>query len=227
MDHENKPGPKDIAYALAKAGVSQIPIVGAVASELLGLIVTPPMEKRKQKLITEIGEKLRELESTKSLQLDDLSKNDQFIDTVAQATALALKTSDQEKIIAFKNAIFNTALGETPDKTLSQIFLSLIDRFTTLHIQILRLFDNPQDWFRQHHQRPPALAIGGLSHVIIAAYPDLNNQQDLMNIVWNDLQAAGLHNTPSMNATMTGDGLMQSRLTTMGRQFLQYISDNG
>ena len=55
------------------------------------------------------GNNLKLKENSK-IDLSKLADNEQFIDTVLVATALALKTSEKEKIKAFKNVILNTAL---------------------------------------------------------------------------------------------------------------------
>src|SRR5690242_5293815 len=107
---------QDITYAAIKAVVGSIPLAGAAASELLSLIVASPLEKRREKLLLEIGEKLKELETSQKVNLEELQSNEQFIDIVLQATTLALKTSEREKIEAFKSAILNTAAGEAPEK---------------------------------------------------------------------------------------------------------------
>jgi hypothetical protein len=53
MSDINKPSSGDYAYAAAKAGLGSIPIIGAAASELLGFIITTPLEKRRQKWMLE------------------------------------------------------------------------------------------------------------------------------------------------------------------------------
>ena len=50
---------EDIAYGVAKTVFGSISIVGAVASELLQLLVTPPLEKRRNDWMIEVGEKLK------------------------------------------------------------------------------------------------------------------------------------------------------------------------
>ena len=152
MDDINRTTTQDIAYATTKAVVGSIPFVGAAAGELLGLIVASPLEKRRNKFLTEIGQRLKDLEEAKRLDLSSLTGNQQFIDTVLQATTYALKTSEEEKLSAFKNAILNTALNESPDKTISQIFLTLIDNFTIWHIRILYFSNDPEDWFKKHNR---------------------------------------------------------------------------
>lgn len=225
MSDINKTTPQDIAYATTKAVVGSIPFVGAAASELLGLIVTPPLEKRRNKFLTDIGQRLKELEEAKRLDLNSLAENDQFVDTVLQATTYALKTSDDEKLTAFKNAILNTALNESPDKTISQIFLTLIDNFTTWHIRILYLFNDPEDWFKVNNRTFPNYMAAGLSSVVTEAYPELKGQSDLVNIIWADLKRAGLHNSGDLGAVMTASGLLAQRTTDMGRKFLRFIQE--
>ncbi len=55
MEDLNKPTGKDIAYAVVKGAVGAVPFAGAAASELLGLLVSSPLEKRRHKFLTELG----------------------------------------------------------------------------------------------------------------------------------------------------------------------------
>lgn len=224
MSNINKPTAGDYSYAVAKGGLGAIPIVGSVASELLGLLVTPPLEKRRQNWMTEVGEKLKELEENSKIDLSTLADNEQFIDTVLVATTLALKTSEEEKIKAFQNAILNTALGQASDKTKGQIFLNLLDTFTVWHIKILHFIDNPTKWFENAGQTPPSFMMGSLSSVLINAFPPLSGQQELLDVIWRDLHDNGFHNTGGLMTTMSGDGLLANRTTQLGQEFLNFIS---
>ncbi len=227
MTNINKTTPKDAIYAATKAILGAIPLAGAAASELLGLIVAPPIEKRREKWMTEVGQKLKDLEQANKVDVASLTENQQFIDTVLQATTFALKTSDKEKIAAFKNAIINTALGDAPDLIISQIFLNLIDNFTTWHIKILHLFDNPTEWFTTNNKTLPNHMMGSLTSIAYDAFPTLKGQTELLNLIWSDLKRAGLHNTSDLGTTMSGNGLLSERTTDLGKQFLKYISNDG
>lgn len=224
MDEIKKSTTGDVSHAVAKGVLGAIPFAGSLASELFGLIVTPPLEKRKQNWMTEVGKKLQELEEKSQIDLSSLATNEQFIDTVLVATSLALKTSEMEKIIAFQNAILNTATGECPDKTKGQIFLNLLDTFTVWHIKILHFIDNPSKWFKSAGQTPPQLLMGSLSSVLKSAFPPLSGQQELLDVIWRDLHDNGLHNTGGLMTTMSGDGLLANRATQLGQEFLRFIS---
>lgn len=173
MDEINKTQPKDISYSAGKAILGMIPIVGTAASELLGYIVTPPLEKRRAEWMEEVGQRLIKLEESNKIDIDKLSENEIFIDTIIQASYLALKTSDKKKITALKNAITNTALDKSADLAINQIFLNLIDVFTSWHIKILNLFNNPKNWFESRSIVPPNYMSGSLRSILYEAFPTL------------------------------------------------------
>ncbi len=223
MDKETK---KDIAYAIAKTGVGLIPLVGSAASELLQLIVTPPVEKRRTEWMSQIGEKLKNLEETKSINLEELRDNDVFIDVVLKTTQEALKTSEKEKLEYFKNAIINTASEGNPELSEIQIFLNFVSNFTVWHIRILKFIDEPTDWFAAHNISVPNFMGAGLSTILEIGFPELKGRREFYDLIWNDLERAGLHNTPGLHTTMSGSGLMVSRTTDFGKRFLQFIQEN-
>lgn len=225
-DKTNKTTVGDIAHSLAKGGLGTIPVIGSLATEIFGLIVTPPLERRRAEWMNELAEKLKELEENRTIDFQQLQNNEQFIDVVLQATTLALKTSEREKIKAFQNAILNTASGESPEKTISQIFLNQLDSFTTWHIKILKFIDSPRLWFQNANKTPPNYMSGSISSVIKEAFPDLKNQEELLDLIWNDLHTAGFHRTTGIKTMMTGDGLLSERTTAFGKQFIEFITND-
>lgn len=224
MDDINKPSSSDYGYAVAKAGLGSIPIIGAAASELLGLILTPPLEKRRQKWMSEIGHKLKELEEKDKIDLSSLKDNEQFIDVVLVATNLAIKTSQEGKLKAFQNAVINSALRESPNETKAQLFLNFLDTFTIWHINFLHFIDNPIKWFENAGQKAPNLYMGSLFRILQTAYPDLHGQDELADVIWRDLHDNGLHRTTDLKTTMLGDDLLANRTSELGKEFIHFIS---
>jgi hypothetical protein len=222
----NKTTKEDILYSTIKAGLGSIPILGSAATELFGLVVTPPLDKRRQKWMNEVAEKLKLLEGNNQVNFKNLSQNEQFIDAIIQATSIAIKTSEHEKIIALRNAVINVALNETLEKTKSQIFLNLIDSFTVWHITILTFFDNPKAWFQKNEKTPPNLVMGNISSVLKSAFPSLTGQDELVDLIWNDLLNAGLHYTNGLKTMMSGDATLDNRTTELGKEFIQFISEH-
>jgi len=222
----NKTTKEDILYSTIKVGLGSIPILGSAATELFGLVVTPPLDKRRQKWMNEVAEKLKLLEGNNQVDFKNLSQNEQFVDAIIQATSIAIKTSEHEKIIALKNAVINVALNETLEKTKSQIFLNLIDSFTVWHITILTFFDNPKAWFKKNEKTPPNLVMGNISSVLKSAFPSLTGQDELVDLIWNDLLNAGLHYTNGLKTMMSGDATLDNRTTELGKEFIQFISEH-
>lgn len=216
---------KDIAYSIAKVGLSSIPIIGATASELFQLIVTPPIEKRRNQWINDIGEKLKFLEETQKINISELRENDIFIDVVIQTTQNAIKTSELEKLRLYRNALINTAIGEAPEQSEIHIFINLLADFTTWHIRILKFFDDPQKWFDDNKIQAPNYYTGNLSGILYNAYPELKEKDEFCSLVWDDLYRVGFHRSGGFKGMMTGSSLLNSITTDFGKRFLDFITE--
>lgn len=214
---------KDIVYTLTKAGIASIPVVGGTASEILSLLITPPLEKRMDSWKMEVGLRLQKLEKNDNIDLNKLSENEVFIDTVLKITNEALKTSEREKLEYFKNAIINTAVETDPDISEINIFLRLITEFTVWHVKIFKLFDDPEKWYQVNEKEFSQYSMAPLSRILDKAYPELKSKKDFYNLIWSDLGRYGLHNTSDLNTGMSINGLKSSRTTNLGKKFLRFI----
>ena len=219
-----KPTAGDHLHTLARAGIGSIPIVGAAAEELLGLLIAPPLEKRRRKWMESVGEGLRALEQERSLRLEDLRTNEAFIDTVAHASQAALRNSQQDKVDALRNAVLNAALPNPPEESIQQIFVSLVDTSTVWHLRILRLLDDPPRWFVENGRGPLEPATGSLANLLEIAYPDMRGQRSLYDKIVTDLYSSGLIGLDSLHVVMSGGGSLSSRSTALGKQFLGFIT---
>lgn len=216
----------DTGYAVVKAIVGSVPFVGAAASELLSLIVASPLEKRREKWMEDIGNRLLILEDSQKIDFQTLQNNPLFIDVVLCTTELAIRTSEDEKIKIFQNVLFNCAVEETIEKTEVIVFLNLIDLLTTLHLKLLVLFNDPIDWFKANNKIFPQNTLMGSSTIVLdAAYPELIGKRDLYNIIWNDLGRYGLVSTSSLQTITSGSGLGGSKTTNFGKKFLNFIKE--
>ena len=165
--------------------------------------------------------------SRDGVNLDSLKENEEFVDTVLQATHIALRSHQEEKHKALRNAILNTAIDAAPTDMRRQMFLRYIDEFTPEHLGILTLFDNPSGWFAGRELPFPDLYMGGLSHVVENAFPTLENEREMYDQMWKDLHQRGLLNTDSLHTTMRGNGLRDSRTTELGKAFLTFVQFEG
>ena len=215
----------DYVHTFVKAGLGSIPIAGAAAAELFAAIVTPPLEKRRNKWMNDIGEQLRELEIDKQIDLSTLSDNDIFITTVMHASQIAVRNHSLEKIKALENAISNAALPNPPEESKELLFLHYIDIFTVWHLRILHLFQNSQNWFILNQKKPPEFSFtSSYEQVLLSAYPELENNRSLYDIIDRELNEAGFFSDGGIHSMMSSSGAYQKRTTEFGDEFLKFIS---
>jgi hypothetical protein len=221
-----EPDKGDAVYAAGRALLSVIPVAGGAAVELFQFIITPPIEKRRNEWMKEIGEAVQNLKQSKGIDIEQLKSNDVFVDTLLQASQIALRNSQQDKINALKNAVINSALPQPIEQTLQQMFLDWIDTFTVWHIRVLGLFHNPQQWATDNNKPLPTnISMGGLDTILGYAFPELAQDRALYDQIWKDLYQKGLLNTDSLHVTMSWSGLIARRTSELGEKFLMYISE--
>lgn len=206
----------DLLHVAVKAGLSAIPVLGGPATELFQLVIQPPLERRRAEWMTAIGEKLKELEEN-GVKLEQLAENEDFITAAMHASNIALRTHQQEKLDALRNAVLNVAVGQAPDDALQHMFFRWIDSLSPLHLRMLKFFQAPTP--------PPGLSMGGLSSVLEHSMPELRGQRHIYDQVWKDLYTSGLVNTDGLHVTMSGSGLAQRRTSELGDAFIKFISD--
>ncbi len=227
MRDDNLEPPKrtgaDAGHAVARAVLGALPVAGSAAVELFTSIVVPPLERRRDEWMRRVGEDLKDLHDKRGVDLDDLKKDERFLDTVLQASQAALRTSQQEKLDALRNAVVNAALPGAPERAVQQMFLLWVDSFTEWHLRLLRLFHDPVAWFRQAGAKPPDLYMGSLDALLKAAYPQLRDRNAFYTQVWRDLFQEGLVSTEGLVTMMTGPGTLSRRTTDLGAEFLAFV----
>ena len=206
----------DVAHALTKTGFSAIPVLGGPAAELFQNVIQPPLEKRRAEWMTQVGEKLQELED-KGFKLEELQQNKEFVSAVMHASQIALRSHQAAKLDALRNAILNVAIGQAPEEALQNVFLNLVDSFTELHFRILKVFQVPS--------HPPKMSMGSLSLVLEHNIPELRGKRELYDQLWKDLYSRGLVNTDGLHVTMTGSGLAEKRTSGIGDALLKFIQE--
>jgi hypothetical protein len=138
-----KRGAGDIGYAIARAGLSVF--AGAPAAELLQLLFSPPLERRRDAWMKEVGQALQELEKNRGVKLEGLQANEAFVTVVLQATQTALRNHQREKIEALRNAVINSAVGINIEEDLQLQFIRYVEELTPSHFTLLNfLADNEE-----------------------------------------------------------------------------------
>lgn len=221
-----KPTAADHAHALARAGVANVPIIGNAAAELFDHVITPPLEKRREAWRESVGQRLLDLEAREQISIEDLQSNDAFVTAATRASHAAMRTHHESKLESLRNAILNSARPGAPSDTFQQLFIQWVDELTVDHLRFLILFRDPKGWFQKNNKQPPSFAFSSsLSQLIKAAYPDLGENRTLYDLIASDLDARKLFSGGGMHTMMSASGVWAKCTTTLGDQFVDYISN--
>lgn len=214
----------DHLHAVARAGLGSIPIVGAAATELFQKLLGPPFERRRNKWMNQVASGLTELERLAQLNIEILAENDAFIDAVLIASQAAMRTNQEEKLDALRNAVLNAALPNPPDESTQQLFLNLLESFTVWHLRILHLFADSSKWLHDNGKPVQQYYItASLSKVLLTAFPELTHERPFYDQIIKDLHVRGLFGTDSIHAMMSGSGVYAKQTTSFGDRFLNFF----
>lgn len=217
----------DIAREVGKAVISAIPAAGGPLSVLFENIFTAPLEKRKQAWLEELADVITKLqERVDGLTPEKLAEDEAFITISLQASQIAIRNHQKEKIDALRAAVLNSALPNAPDEDQEMIFLRLIDQLTPWHLRILSMLHNPAQWMEKNQIQNPGWGMGGVSTVLEHCFPDLRGNREFYDQIVRDIQTEGLVGQGNfLHVTMTGNGMLESRTSGMGKKFLSFITD--
>jgi len=221
-----KVGVADAGHLAVRMALSSIPVIGGAAKELFNTVIVPPVSKRQSEWMESIAKRLIELEKQfEGFKIENLSNNENFISTVLYTTTLAMRSHQEEKLEALKNAVINTALNIAIEEDLEHMFLNFIDELTPWHLKVLKYFENPEEWFKLKGKDISSYFMGAAINVFYDAFPDLMKNTDFARQIINDLSSRGLSNNLDSMQIMTNRGSMVGpKITPLGKLFLSFIS---
>ena len=216
----------DIAREFGKAITSAIPVAGGPLQVLFENVFAAPIEKRKQAWLEQLAEVVAEIQRrVEGLTTEKLATNETFITVAMQASQMAVRNHQKEKLGALRNAVLNSALPNPPQEDEQMIFLRLVDQLTPWHLRVLGLFTDPVEWMKRSEIHYPGWGMGGVSMVIEHCFQELRGQRDTYEQIVRDLQTDGLVKEGKfLHITMTGSGMVEARATDRGKRFIKYIT---
>lgn len=120
----------DVVQGASRAALSLVPVFGGPALELLSLVVTPSLGRRRDDWLRELADDFDQLEAKVSgFRIENLVNNEPFISAVVQATRTATGTHLADKRAMLRNALVNIAVGKGPGEELQEVFVAAIDAF--------------------------------------------------------------------------------------------------
>ena len=220
---------KSIIKAFSTVSEPVIPgasIVGNAAGETFGKIMGNYIGNKQNEILLSIADGLSKLEEqVKTFEIKLLENDERFATTVLQILPLSLQTMNEKKKISLRNIVLNTALGNTPEEDIRQIFLNYITSFTTWHFILLSYFSNPKLWFESKDKAYPSSTKEGMSSVLEHAFPELKQKSNFYKHIINELVRLELLQERIFQGGIVMDQSIyyKKRTTEFGEQFLNFI----
>lgn len=185
-----KPTSGDVLHTLTKAGLSAIPIVGGPAAELFTYLVVPPLTKRRDEWLRLIADGLRALEEkVENFSIESLSQNEDFVTMLLEASHLAVRSHQKEKIDSLRNAVLNAAL-EPPEEHAQAILLQFLAVATPWHLRVLKFYQSPEVYLEKAGIKPETGDF--LSHFVSRVFKELEGNDAFRLQIERDLLHYGL-----------------------------------
>jgi hypothetical protein len=214
---------QEIVARVVEAALGSVPMAGNALAVTFVTALGWRLEQRRDEWFTQLAKGLEELrQRVDGLDLEALVGDDRFTDAVVSATRTVEHTHQAEKIEALRNAVLNSVVPGAPDADTQAIFLNLVDRFTSSHLRLLTLWDDPPAWF-ESHGLPGPTSSGSRALTAEAALPEARGRRDFILLIASELKTAGLL-AADLAGMVSPQGMMQRLTTDFGRQFVRFIS---
>jgi hypothetical protein len=218
-----EPSAGDYVHAGVRAGLSLAPLIGGPLEEFFSMVVAPPLEKRRQDWLNEIYKRLKKVEKqVKGFKIKKLAENEEFISTLFYATQVAMRTHQKEKHEALRNIVVNSSLQITANENFQVIFMNMIDRYTPLHILVLRFIENPCMFIPTYKGiKSDELSFADdLRDAFRATFPELHCIDEYYEQIIRDLSSDGLIKSEKI---LYREKMLKPKITVMGDEFLTLI----
>jgi hypothetical protein len=131
-------GGTDHLHAAVRATLAAIPFAGGGAVEVFNAILTPPIEKRRNQWMENVSRAIGTLCQHNAAIVERITGDEQFQSVLIQATWVAIRNHQQEKLDALRNVVLNSAEGTNFSVDRQLLFVRYIDELTPSHLQVLR-----------------------------------------------------------------------------------------
>jgi hypothetical protein len=213
----------DMVDTALQVGLNLIPVVGGTFGAAAAMLTKQVVKQRTKKFFQSVVDKLEEL----GIRVDQLEQlQETFASRLQQGILAAQHTHQQDKLEALRNGVVNCLLPTAPEETLQQIFISLVDELTDLHLRLVvflvqptRFGMDPEDMHYLHGVNPrnPSATRDILERNVAPGV-----RRDLVNLCFEDLVRRGLAEY-STGTERFGEAVIP-HISTIGLDFYRFIT---
>jgi len=186
-----------------------------------------PIKERNERWMHSVAGAIKELQNKSNIEIEELANNEAFCSILLQATEIAIKNHQAEKIQYLSNALVSFGEAVSPDVDRSFKYMSLIDEMTVSHVKILQVLDKHLDQLKRYK------SLESIYEEIIRLEGEIFSRSDF-RIFLGDLQSKRLVVLGSVddypeyqsgNDMMLLESSIEKPLTVtkFGRDFLEFI----
>ncbi len=227
MEKPERSTPREVIHAILRGGAGAVPFAGSLIAETLSLL-SDPAEARKERWLSELTETVNEIEEKLGVLPNSLKEDDEFVTFLYQATHIAIKNHQNEKIAALKTALYNKAKHKT-ESDLSLQYLRYVDELTVTHLLVLSAIDKHAGQFGRLLKLEQVL--GKMEEVLGTKLDRIHFRAIIADLENRFLVTAkDIEELPEFSSTQAFMELESSknqpiRVTSFSRAFLMFINN--
>ncbi len=219
----------DFLVSVAKSAVGTIPIAGPLLSELIGSVIPNQRIDRLSKYLNELNQRLSNIEP---IVLDELRKDDEFIDLVEEGFVQASRAISDERRKYIASIIENGIKDEFIEFLDSKYLLKLLAELNDIEIIWLRFYLDPtlngDIDFRNKHKtvlKPISAYKGADTETFNKSLIQNSNKEHLerLQLIESRIKVDRKIGLPEFDITTGKAKITSRRITYLGRMLLENI----
>lgn len=213
----------DMLEAVPKALLGAVPVVGPFISDLTGVALKAGTNRKQYKFLTALSSEIEILKQRLDASVNEIFSDPEFQSYLTRAVMIAWETHEYEKIRAVACAAVHSGPWEGTGVSEKEYYWSLLRRYSADYLVILRAFHHPnllwEDWEWTMDEVPFDLFFQQ-----ILGFPAHHDEisQAIMSTFYQDQLTSAIYGLG--NKFTRGD---QSRLKTLGGDFVKFYEDHG
>lgn len=225
-----------VIKGIVKSAISQIPIIGNTALEILNEVESKQVNRKIQRLIEFYTNLANELERLKEKFNEECVKREDLLDIFEQTTHQVINERNEDKRRMFKNIFEHTITDIDFDFDDTEQFLRILHELSQFQLTILAVLYHPSGYNKQHGYIIP----NPINNQYKSSWGQYS-ARDIFSRLFakrkDEIQAAlafmyfnGLIEDKLMERTLqTNDNpihILDNSLTPFGKRFVEYLIDS-
>ena len=203
-----------------------VPVVGGAIADLSRGMLARKAEERQNEFNTLVATEVAKIsERVNELTPEAILESDEFMAAYSAASRVAAESDSKAKRARLARALSKMGPWENISRDRRARFFTLVMRYSDLHVFLLRYFRDPPAWLRQNAPKwqPGRYMMAGIETVLGEhVFRGERDWKETIQPILGEITADGLGQVP-LGTTMSEDGTVQKRTSSLGDQFLDFI----